>query len=145
MNPLPVQPDPSDLSENALNASALPAHWFFRKHDDFAHLCLIETRFKSEMLKPMGDCLARIKAEGMRKVLLEEDIQHFSVTTPHVLATLEALRAYDGFDLKVALLTYRPERLGDLRFIETVAVNRGYEVQAFADVGLALEWLLSAA
>lgn len=145
MMPLSVQPDPLDVSDNALKASALPAHWFFRKHDDFAHLCIIETRFRPEMLKPMGDCLARVKAEGMRKVLLEEDIQHFSVTTPQVLAALETLRAYDVFDLKVALLTYKPERLADLRFIETVAVNRGYEVQAFADVGMALEWLLSAA
>lgn len=44
--------------------------------------------------------------------------------------------------LRMAMVDKNKESVDDVRFTETVAVNRWYEVQAFTDEGKALAWLL---
>jgi hypothetical protein len=136
---------PGAFHSGASQPAATPSSpWPLRKHDTFVHVCVTENSLNAEVLQALGSILVEQKAQGIRRVLLEEDIKHFEVGTPQVLTALESLRLFDCFDLRVALFTQQLDRMADLRFVETAAVNRGYDMKAFSDVGPALEWLLQA-
>jgi hypothetical protein len=122
--------------------SPLPQGWSLHLHDNFAHLCVVEPRLSLSLAHHLAEAFAELKAQGFYRVLLEENVQAWKLTTTEILTLLESVRQYDFFEMRVGLLCPYRDHLEDLRFLETAAVNRGYEVRVFLEVGPALAWLL---
>jgi hypothetical protein len=125
--------------------SPLPTGWSLHLHDNFAHLCVVESHLSQAIAQSLVDALLDLKVQGFRRILLEENVQRWNLATSDVLSLLQSLRPYDFFDMRVALLSPYRAHLDDLRFLETASVNRGYEMRVFLEVGPGLAWLLEVA
>jgi len=87
--------------------------------------------------------VAGLRLRGCKKVLLHDRAKNWKLDTASILSLIENLRWFDVFDVKAALVSEDLQRLSDLRFAETVGFNRGYEIQAFNNLEVAKNWLLS--
>lgn len=111
-------------------------------HDDFAHIQVIAQNLDLSTMKQIVDPLAGPRDKAIKRVLIEDCVGHWRLTTGDILTLIETLRTCNIFDLRIALLSKVESHLHDLRFAETAAVNRGYEAKAFSEAVPAIQWLM---
>ncbi len=122
----------------------LPDSWDMDMKATYVHVRIVEAKLSSAIAEPLRDILTNLKSQGIHKVMLEDAVEDWRLSTAQIISMLDSLRQYDFFDMRLAL--YSPSRghSDDLRFLETAAINRGYEVGFFSDVHAAESWLLEA-
>jgi hypothetical protein len=87
--------------------------------------------------------LAEQRTKGIHRLLFEDCIEHWNLTTGGILTVVESLRYLNIFDMRIAVLSTKVKHLNDLRFVETAAVNRGYDMKVFSNEVAAIEWVLA--
>ncbi len=111
-------------------------------HDDFAHIQVTAESLDLPTTKQIFDHLAESSHPGIKRVLIEDCVGHWRLTTGGIVTLIDTLRNCNIFDLRIALLSKVESHLHELRFAETAAVNRGYEAKTFSDAVPAIQWLL---
>ncbi len=100
-----------------------------------------------------GDAASDASQVGQRIVEFCRETDNYRVLV--ILNLRGRLSATDSYDMvedakeygwdrrfKLAFVDTNKESLDDVRFTETVAVNRAYSVRAFSDEAEAIDWLL---
>jgi hypothetical protein len=109
----------------------------------FVHLQVTTTELDMANYPLVIEHLANQRAEGINRLLFEDCVEQWNLTTGGILTVVESLRHLNIFDMRIAVLSTKAKRLNDLRFVETAAINRGYDLKVFSDKAVAMGWLLA--
>jgi hypothetical protein len=112
----------------------------FEQRSDFLHARVSGTNSRESVVGYMEDVLQECKKRDCFRVLIEERLegprlQAMDVFTISSEGSMKVLGIFEA-------IAYVDEAMGELReFVETVAVNRGLPMAAFATVAEAEGWL----
>ncbi len=118
----------------------------FETHDDYIRIYVTGSRRYGDAAVEAGEVGRRI-VEYCRKANI-----YRVMTVLNLRGRLAAIDSFDivtqsrdygwDFKFKLALVDLNRDSAEDVKFTETVAVNRFYRVKAFSDEANALAWLL---
>jgi len=118
--------------------------YLFTAHlkDDYLHIRVQGENSPATVRRYLGDVLQACVQEGCPNVLIEEDLSGERLPIGVVFSIIEEKSA--SFRSVMSLAAYvdlRATNPANMRFAETVAVNRGVTVAVFGSVADAEQWL----
>lgn len=117
----------------------------FAENDDYAVAILSGVRTPETLIAAASKTTAFCRDRGFSRVLIDlrkmsgglDTLQTFEVAG-HGIPSQKHVRKL----VRSAILDH-PENLDRIRFFETVAINRGFNVRVFSDEARAIAWLLA--